>query len=184
MKTSLWNQARDDLRMAWIITRREVRDTLRDWRLMLPIALLTLLFPLLMDFTAQISLRSVQRYGADILAWRIVPFLLMIVGFFPISFSLVIALETFVGEKERNSLEPLLAMPISDRQLYLGKLLAAMTPPLLASYVGIAVYVVGLRISLGYLPPAGLLLQILILTFVQALVMVCLLYTSPSPRDS
>jgi len=165
--------ARNDARVAWIITAREVRDTLRDWRLVLPIGLLTLFFPLLMDATAQMSLSFTSRYGgAEILAWRIVPFLLMIVGFFPISFSLVIALETFVGEKERNSLEPLLAMPVSDRQLYLGKLLAAMIPPVLAAYLGITVYLIGLGITMHYTPPATLLIQILVLTTMQALVMV------------
>lgn len=50
----------------------------------------------------------------------------MVVGFFPASFSLVIALETFVGEKERKSLEPLLAAPLTNTQLYLGKMLAAL----------------------------------------------------------
>lgn len=151
--------ARQDVRMAWIITVREVRDTLRDWRLVGPILLLTLFFPLLMDATAQVSLSFTSRYGgADILAWRIVPFLLMIVGFFPVSFSLIIALEIFVGEKERNSLEPLLAMPISDRQLYMGKLLAAMIPPVLAAYLGIGVYLVGLGFTMHYTPPASLLI--------------------------
>ena len=46
--------------------------------------------------------------------------LLMVVGFFPISVSLVIALESFVGEKERHSLEPLLSSPLTDAELYLG----------------------------------------------------------------
>ena len=161
-----------ELRMISIIVRREVRDTLRDWRLVIPILLLTLFFPLLMSGAAQVALDFVERYGASILAWRMVPFLLMIVGFFPISFSLIIALETFVGEKERNSLEPLLAMPISDRQLYLGKMLAATIPPLLASYIGIVIYLMGLRLFQEYLPPAGLLIQIVLLTTVQALIMV------------
>jgi ABC-type Na+ efflux pump permease subunit len=48
----------------------------------------------------------------------------MVVGFFPLSFSLVIALEVFVGEKEAQEPEPLLASPLSDGQLYFGKALA------------------------------------------------------------
>jgi ABC-type Na+ efflux pump permease subunit len=113
------------LSAALIITRREVRDSLRDWRIVTPIAILTLVFPFLMDFTANLAREFVVRYGGEnaIIAERLNPFLFMIVGFFPITFSLVIALETFVGEKERNSLEPLLATPISDTQLYLGKML-------------------------------------------------------------
>ena len=119
---------RHSLSTALIITRRELRDSLRDWRIVAPVLVLTLVFPVLMDFTAGVARAFVLRYGAEnaIIAERLNPFLLMIVGFFPITFSLVIALETFVGEKERSSLEPLLSMPVSDGELYLGKMLAAL----------------------------------------------------------
>ena len=119
-----WLQtARTSLGTSLVVTRREVRDSLRDWRMVVPILILTLFFPLLMSVTAQLAMNWLAKYGAPLIGTRMVPFLLMIVGFFPISFSLVIALETFVGEKERHSLEPLLAMPLSDSELYLGKML-------------------------------------------------------------
>jgi uncharacterized membrane protein SpoIIM required for sporulation/ABC-type transport system involved in multi-copper enzyme maturation permease subunit len=155
-----------------IITRREVRDTLRDWRIIFPIMTLTLIFPWLMDFTANAAMKFVQEHDAPQLGMRLVPFLMLVVGFFPTSFSLVIALETFVGEKERNSLEPLLSMPISDQELYLGKMLAALFPPVAASSIGIAVYLVGLYLSLGYRADPILLLQVWLLTVMEALVMV------------
>ena len=122
-------------RQAFVITRREIRDSLRDWRIVAPIVVLTLVFPFLMDFTATAARNFVMQYGGEnaIIAERLNPFLLMIVGFFPISISLVIALETFVGEKERNSIEPLLSMPVSDSELYLGKMLAALAMPLAAT---------------------------------------------------
>ncbi len=157
---------------AWIIARREIRDQLRDWRILTPIIILTLFFPLLMNFTAQQAVDFVVRYGAPIIGDRLIPFLLMIVGFFPISISLVIALESFAGERERLSLEPLLATPLSDRELYLGKMLASVTPPLGAAYLGILVYLVGLFMRLDWRPEPVLLLQILALTTVQAFVMV------------
>ncbi len=163
---------RSTLSTALIITKREVRDSLRDWRIMVPIVLLTLVFPWLMNFTANVATSFVQKYGAPLVGERMIPFLLMIVGFFPISFSLVIALETFVGEKERNSLEPLLAMPITDAELYLGKMLAALLLPLSASYLGVVVYVAGMYWTMGYLPPLNLLIQIFLLTGMEALVMV------------
>jgi len=115
----------------------------------------------------------VTRYGGEaIIGERVFPFLLMVVGFFPISFSLVIALETFVGEKERRSLEPLLATPLTDTQLYLSKTLAAMIPPLLAAYLGITVYLIGLYFFKGWVPSLILLTLIVILTTAEALVMV------------
>jgi uncharacterized membrane protein SpoIIM required for sporulation/ABC-type transport system involved in multi-copper enzyme maturation permease subunit len=160
------------LRPVWIITRREVHDQFRDWRIIFPVVILTIFFPGLMNFTAQQAVSFVERYGAPLIAERLIPFLLMIVGFFPISVSLVIALESFVGEKERRSIEPLLGSPLTDGQLYLGKLLAAMVPPLLASYLGIAVYLVGMYFSVGWTPEPQLLVQIVLLTTVQALLMV------------
>ena len=155
-----------------IIARREIRDHMRDWRILTPIMILTLFFPLLMNFTAQQAMDFVTRYGAPIIGERLVPFLLMIVGFFPISISLVIALESFAGERERLSLEPLLTTPLTDGQLYLGKMIASLVPPLSAAYLGIFVYLLGLTLKTGWRPEPQLLFQILALTTVQAIVMV------------
>lgn len=156
-----------------IITRREVRDSLRDWRIIGPILALTFFFPFIAQFFANQLTGFVANYGASIIADRSIPFLLMIVGFFPISISLVIALETFVGEKERRTLEPLLSTPLTNTELYVGKSVAAMIPPLLASYGGMSVYLMSLVLgSLQWRPPGGLVVQIVLLTTVQALVMV------------
>lgn len=157
---------------ALIITRREVRDSLRDWRIVAPIVILTLIFPWIMNASTQLAIRFVEEYNATIIPLRLVPFAVMIVGFFPISFSLIIALETFVGEKERNSLEPLLDTPISDAALYFGKLFAATIPPISASYLGITAYLLGLYMSIQYLPDWLVLMQILALITMKALVMV------------
>ena len=163
---------RDQLSLVLVVTRREIRDTFRDWRLVAPIVLLTLVFPVIMNVTASVVLNFVSKYGATIIGENTIPFLMMVVGFFPISFSLVIALETFVGEKERRSLEPLLATPLSNTQLYLAKMLSSMIPPVLASYLGIGVYLGGLFLSIHYRPPLLLLAQVVLLTTAEALVMV------------
>ena len=161
-----------NLKPVLIVARREVRDQFRDWRIIFPIIGLTLLFPILMNFTARQAVRFVENYGAPEIGDRLIPFLLMIVGFFPITVSLVIALDSFVGEKERKSIEPLLASPLEDRQLYLGKLFAALVPPLLAAYLGISVYLIGVYWQVGWAPSPILLTQIVSLTTVQAIVMV------------
>jgi ABC-type transport system involved in multi-copper enzyme maturation permease subunit len=163
----------DDIRSALIITRREIRDQIRDWRIILPIAVLTLIFPFLANFTTRRILDFVQKYGANLLAERFIPFLLMIVGFFPISISLVIALESFSGETERRSIEPLLSSPLTDGQLYLGKLVACIFIPLFASYLGMSVYLVGIYNNTTWRADPMFLFLIIILTAVQALVMVC-----------
>jgi uncharacterized membrane protein SpoIIM required for sporulation/ABC-type transport system involved in multi-copper enzyme maturation permease subunit len=161
-----------ELRPALVITRREIRDQFRDWRIIIPVIVLTLFFPALMNFVAEQVVEFVQRYGAPIIGDRLVPFLLMVVGFFPISVTLVIALESFVGEKERRSLEPLLSSPLTDFQLYIGKLLAVTVPPLLASFMAIIVYLIGVYRQLNWQPEPVLLVQVILLTIVQALLMV------------
>ncbi|MCP4544499.1 MAG: ABC transporter permease [Chloroflexi bacterium] len=168
----LRTETREQLRMVFALVEREIRDTLRDWRIVVPIVILTVFFPVLMSIVADLALSWVARYGDPIIGERLIPFLLMIVGFFPITFSLVIALETFVGEKERNSLEPLLATPMTDAQLYLGKTLAAMIPPLMAAYLGITVYLLGLFFFEGWTPSLTLLLLIIVLTTAEGVVMV------------
>src|SRR5215470_10589868 len=96
----------ESLRNALIVTRREVRDSLRDWRIMVPIFVLTLVFPVLANNMTNVFIHFFEINGATPLVNNFLPLMPMIVGFFPISISLVIALETFVGEKERRSLEP------------------------------------------------------------------------------
>lgn len=162
----------DSLQPAFFIVRREVRDQFRDWRIIFPIIGLTLVFPFIMNWTAKMMLDFTSEYGATIVGNRMVPFLLMVVGFFPISVSLVIALESFVGEKERGSIEPLLNTPLKDWQLYLGKLLASTVPPLIGSYLGMTVYLVGLTINRVTLPEPMIIVQIVVLSTVQAVMMV------------
>ncbi len=161
------------LKPIWIVTRREVRDQFRDWRIVLPVILLTSFFPWLLNFTAQQLSEFAVQYGSPVLSERLIPFLLMIVGFFPVTISLVIALESFVGEKERRSIEPLLISPLEDWQLYMGKLLASLVLPMLSSYLGTFIYLVGVNRQVGWSPPTPLLFQVLALAAVQALVMVC-----------
>jgi uncharacterized membrane protein SpoIIM required for sporulation/ABC-type transport system involved in multi-copper enzyme maturation permease subunit len=155
-----------------ILIRREVRDQFRDWRIILPVLILTLIFPWLLNMTARTLTDFFMRYGGEIIGDRLLPFLLLLVGFFPITVSLVIALESFVGEKERRSIEPLLSSPLEDWQLYLGKLVASLVVPILSSYLGIAVYLVGIVRQLNWNPSLELLLLVILLTTIQGVVMV------------
>jgi uncharacterized membrane protein SpoIIM required for sporulation/ABC-type transport system involved in multi-copper enzyme maturation permease subunit len=164
---------RNSLQSALVITRREVSDNLHDWRIVTPILVLTLIFPFLMDFTSRWATNWVSRFTDPILIERLNPFLLLVVGFFPISFSLIIALESFVGEKERNSIEPILAMPLTDLELYLGKMLSSLFLPILSSYLGISVFLImRLVTSPPWVPSLNLTILMFLLTTAEALVMV------------
>ncbi|HSH01925.1 MAG TPA: stage II sporulation protein M [Anaerolineae bacterium] len=167
-----WGRLRFDMRMALIVMQRELVDSARDWRILIPIILLTFGFPVLMNFAVRQIISFSATYGGDIVAERLIPLLLLLVGFFPATFCLVIALETFVGEKERKSLEPLLSTPLTNLQLYVGKMMAAVAPPLVASYVGIGAYVLSLMQRIDWQIDFQLLVLVLLLTTVQAVMMV------------
>ncbi len=163
---------KDQLQQAWLVAHRELRDQLRDWRIIFPMIVLTLCLPFLADVGAQAAIDFTTKYGTPLIAERLVPFLLMVVGFFPVTVSLVIALEAFVGEKERGTIEPLLSSPLKDWQLYIGKLIAATATPLFTSYLGITVYLIGLYFQHIPFPDANRMIQTLVLTTIQGVLMV------------
>ncbi len=169
---------------AWIIARREIMDVMRDWRQVIPSLLLALGFPLLMDFSAKQALDFVAEYGGTVMGERFVPFLLLMVGFFPVSASLYTALGAFAGEKERKSLEPLLVTPLTDWQLYLGKFVGTVIPPLISAYLGMAIYTVGLIVLAEWHIPASLLVLVVVLATVQAAVMVAVAVVISSQTTS
>jgi uncharacterized membrane protein SpoIIM required for sporulation len=156
----------------WLVTRRELVDQMRDWRIIVPMIILTLFFPYLMNVTAKAAINYINQYGATMIASRLLPFLILVVGYFPVTVSLVVALEAFVGEKERGTIEPLLSSPLSDEHLYLGKLFAGTIVPLVVSYLGIALYMGGLIWQGIQWPEWGFIAQTLALTAVQTLLMV------------
>ena len=127
-----------DLQIIWLISSRELRDQFRDWRILFPLLILTLSFPFLMNEVAGQAVSFFAKYGTNLIADRLVPFSILIIGFFPITISLVVALESFVGEKERGTIEPLLSAPLENWHLYFGKLMIGVITPLAASYASIA----------------------------------------------
>ncbi|SDN15692.1 ABC transporter permease subunit [Bacillus sp. OK048] len=64
------------------------------------------------------------------LTFMMIPFFLMVA----IINSMVTSSNSFVGEKERNTLETLLFAPISIKDLFLGKVLASLLPTLAISF--------------------------------------------------
>ena len=147
----------------WTVFRRDLLDILRDWRMVTPLVLLLLIIPLIAISSADAAARYVAQFGAQVVGERLLPFLALFTGFLPLTTCLVIPLEIFVGEKERRTMEPLLAVPLSDLQLYLGKGLAALVVPVAASWLGLTFYL-GLLVVRRVLAPDLLLFGSLYLT--------------------
>lgn len=161
-----------ELQMIWLVAGRELRDQFRDWRILSPLIILTLSFPFLMNEVAHEAVAFFAKYGTNLIADRLVPFSVLIIGFFPITVSLVVALESFVGEKERGTIEPLLSSPMKDWHLYFGKVLVGILTPLAASYSSIALYL--WMVSRQHLQMPGLytLILLFMLTTAHAVLMV------------
>lgn len=76
----------------------------------------------------------------------------------PMTISTAVGANTLVGEKERGTGEFLAHSPASDRELYLGKLIASLVPGYLTTMVGFAVYslivnlIVGPRVGGWFFP--------------------------------
>src|SRR4026207_561277 len=156
----------------WLIARREFLDQFRDWRIIVPMFILVSLFPFIADNTTRQAVNFMNRFGGDLILDRLVPFVVLVIGFFSLSFTLVVALESFVGEKERGTIEPLLSSPLEDGHMYLGKLLVGITTPLVFSFASIVIYLMLIARRDVEFPSAYMLALVFLLTFAHAVLMV------------
>ena len=161
-----------NLSAIWMVAQREFTDQFRDWRIVVPMFLLVTLFPFIADDTTRQAVSFMNRFGGGLILDNLIPFVVLVIGFFPLSFTLVVALESFVGEKERGTIEPLLSSPIEDKHMYLGKLLVGITTPLVFSFVSIAIYLILVSRRNVEFPSMYMLTLILLLTFAHAVLMV------------
>lgn len=58
----------------------------------------------------------------------------------PLMVASVLAADTFAGEKDRRTLEGLLHLPIGDRELFYGKVVGALLPTVIVSWVGFVLF--------------------------------------------
>lgn len=66
----------------------------------------------------------------------VLPFLFLV---FSLASSSIITADSFAGERERKTIEPLLAAPITNSELFLGKILASIIPTLTLLYASFGV---------------------------------------------
>ena len=81
-----------------IIAHREIRDTLSDWRVITPMLVLAVLVPIIIVAGIRVGVPIMGRIDPEATTSKLIPFGAMMAAFFPISFSLVVALESFAGE--------------------------------------------------------------------------------------
>lgn len=157
--------------VVWLFLAREWADTRRNWRVLplyfvLPLVAVTL--PILLALMAPSMVRDLQRTAepstsallqnlARLSEFHGLPpgealaryILRATAGMFlliPIAIASTAAAFSIVGEKQQRTLEPILATPITDRQLLLGKLLANVGPTVVTTWAAglVAIVVVDL----------------------------------------
>ncbi|HET7419149.1 MAG TPA: stage II sporulation protein M [Candidatus Dormibacteraeota bacterium] len=147
---------------------RDLRDAVSELRLIVAMAALTLAIPI----GSGSGVRALAAFGGGT---AVVNRLSLVGAFFvvfiPASFSLVLALESFVGERERTTLEVLLSTPLREAEIYAGKVAAVLIVSLTLCYSGLIVYCLVTFPGLGYFP-AGILLALALSTICQVAAMV------------
>ncbi len=124
---------------AWIVATKDMRVFLRKRSAVNSLVL----FPLIVGIGLPLVLRFAgARHGG--LSSAQLPIIMNAFSFFFIIGSAllptVLASYSLVGEKIEKSLEPLLAAPITDKELLLGKSIAAFIPSVGAIYIGSIVF--------------------------------------------
>ena len=147
---------------------RDLRDAVSELRLIVAMVGLTLAIPI----GSASGVRALAAFGGGT---AVVNRLSLVGAFFvvfiPASFSLVLALESFVGERERTTLEVLLSTPLREAEIYAGKVAAVLIVSLTLCYGGLLVYCLVAFPGLGYFPLA-ILLALALSTICQVAAMV------------
>ena len=89
------------------------------------------------DFSPKQKMLIISAYG-----------MLFFVALIPIIIPSIIASETIVGEKERKTMEGLIASPLSEGEIVVGKIVSAFLPSIIGTIVASIVYAVSVDIML------------------------------------
>lgn len=158
---------------ALLVFRKDWQEIRRNWQIALPIIVIpfifSILFPILMigipisespaasstqEFASliarmpvgirdQLAEMNYQQVIVYLMAlYLLAPFFLII----PIMTSSVIASDSFAGEKERKTIEALFATPLSDSELFFGKVLVSFVPAMAVTFGSFLVYSVMVNI--------------------------------------
>jgi len=152
--------------MAYLVFKKDWREIRRNPHIMLPIVLVPMafstIFPFIIGSVQRLALSEVPTQGLEALIRNMpvqirgelsrmtaqqVIFYVLSVYFYaplflmiPVMVSSVIASDSFAGEKERKTIEALLATPLLDSELFLGKVLVSLVPSMIATLGSFLVY--------------------------------------------
>ena len=161
---------------AWFMARMEIRMVFKSRQVrMIPIlvVIMSIVFGGLMTWL-------ILSFGTtDVFFYTMMMNSIMgvVITLLPIMLPILIAADSIVGEKERHTLVPLLATPLSDGELLLGKYLTALIPGLAVAYGNLALAVFIVNGVVLFMAPSLLWMWPDPLSLIQALVLPILFST-------
>jgi len=168
------------LSKAWLVASRDFKIFRRQkniwYSLVIFPVIISVLFPLVLEYGARRS-NGIPAASIPGLLNSFSFFLVIGAAFTPLG----IASYSIVGEKVEKSLEPLLATPLTDGEILLGKTISAILPTLAAMYAGAAVFMVGIdsvtHPKLGYYYFPNWNIAVLLLVVVPTAVFMSVLFS-------
>jgi ABC-type Na+ efflux pump permease subunit len=150
-----------------IVFKKDWLEIRRNWQVLLPIIVVPLMFSVLLPtiivlipnlspmqptslqgFEALIASlpANIQDKIAGMTPQQVLIYIMTLYFFaplfliIPLMASSVISSDSFAGEKERKTIEALLATPISDSELFTGKVLVSFVPAMIVTVASFAIY--------------------------------------------
>jgi ABC-2 type transport system permease protein len=155
------------IQKAMLVFRKDWREIRRNWQVILPIVVVPLMIsvvlPIILAVIPNIATTqggslsgfeslignlpgNVQKELAGMTEQQVMIYIMAVYFFapfflvIPLMASSVISSDSFAGEKERKTIEALLATPISDGEMFLGKILVSFIPSIIITIISFAVY--------------------------------------------
>ena len=148
----------------WTIATKDLRESTATGQVLAPVAIVPFVFVVLYPVGLLLALRSMSASDAQELIAKIpatafpgtgeltvqgqaayIATVYLFAGFFliiPTIVAVVLAANSFAGEKERHTLEGVLYTPVSDTALVVGKVVGSVVPAVGVSWVCFAVYTI------------------------------------------
>ncbi len=148
------------MRKALAVMKKDFSEIKRNFQVFGVMIIMPIVFGVVYPIVLYFILPAVQAEDPDAALYLIN----MFASFFlvmAVTIPAVVAADSFAGEKERKTIEALLAAPISDNELFLGKVLVSLIPSVILTYISATIFCFTVNATLGtfFLPNAEFMYQ-------------------------
>jgi ABC-2 type transport system permease protein len=136
------------MRRLRVLLLKEWRESLRNRMVLFGVVFLPLVFVGISVFMMIAGASEADPIAQVVLFNTSLMYFMVLPAVIPVA----IAVYSIVGEKEQTTLEPLLATPITDMELFLGKALASVLPAVIVNWMSFGLFLLLTRGVIGMLP--------------------------------